>query len=59
MNKQWQQLIQARETIETGGGRPLPAPSWARHSLFHHHGQPLQVLEAFAPWVATRSCRHG
>lgn len=35
----------------------LPNPVWARHSLFHHHGQPLQVLEAFAPWVATHSCR--
>ncbi len=32
-------------------------PRWARHSLFHHHGQPLQVLEAFAPWVSARSCR--
>lgn len=59
MNKQWQQLIQAQETVAAGGRRRLPVPNWARHSLFHHHGQPLQVLEAFAPWVATRSCRHG
>jgi len=31
---------------------PLDAlPRWARHSLFWHRGQPLQVLEAFAPWM--------
>lgn len=29
-----------------------PAPQWARHSVFWRHGQPLQVMEAFAPWVA-------
>lgn len=40
------------------GQRSLP-PRWARHSLFRHHGQPLQVLEAFAPWVSARSCRPG
>ncbi|AWI54002.1 chorismate--pyruvate lyase [Aquabacterium olei] len=26
-------------------------PSWARHSIFRHKGHPLQVLEAFSPWV--------
>lgn len=30
---------------------PCPPPEWARHSVFHHKGQPLQVLEAFSPWV--------
>lgn len=35
-----------------GGKLPLDAlPRWARHSLFWHCGQPLQVLEAFAPWM--------
>lgn len=44
---------------EASASPPTPNPRWARHSLFHHHGQPLQVLEAFAPWVSARSCRHG
>ena len=30
---------------------PDALPRWARHSLFWHKGQPLQVLEAFAPWM--------
>lgn len=30
---------------------PDALPRWARHSLFWHCGQPLQVLEAFAPWM--------
>lgn len=51
----------ARQWARLNGGAPAPSrpPIWSRHSLFHHHGQPLQVLEAFAPWVAVRSCRHG
>jgi len=33
-------------------GCPTDAPPrWARHSLFTHQGRPLQVLEAFAPWM--------
>ncbi|MCH8178313.1 MAG: chorismate lyase [Proteobacteria bacterium] len=31
-------------------------PRWARHSVFWHRGQPLQVLEAFAPWLAPLPC---
>ncbi len=35
--------------------RPWPAnqppPAWARASVFRHHGQPLRVMEAFAPWA--------
>lgn len=39
---------------DDGGGPSGDAlPRWARHSLFTHHGQPLQVLEAFAPWMQT------
>jgi chorismate--pyruvate lyase len=30
-------------------------PLWARHSVFWHHGQPLQVLESFSPWVGRLS----
>lgn len=38
-------------------GRPADAlPRWARHSLFWHRGEPLQVLEAFAPWVTPLPC---
>ena len=38
-------------------GRPADAlPRWARHSLFWHRGEPLQVLEAFAPWVTPLAC---
>lgn len=32
-----------------------PVPRWARRSVFRHQGQPLQVMEAFAPWVGTCS----
>ncbi len=53
MARQWARLS------EDAAHLLAPHPVWARHSLFHHHGQPLQVLEAFAPWVATRSCRQG
>lgn len=55
MTRQWAGLHQGAAPAPL----PSPAPAWARHSLFHHHGQPLQVLEAFAPWVTTRSCRQG
>jgi chorismate--pyruvate lyase len=57
MGKQWARLHAAAAT--TAADAPPRAPTWSRHSLFHHHGQPLQVLEAFAPWVVLRSCRHG
>lgn len=53
MARQWARLNRATAFL------PPPHPVWARHSLFHHQGQPLQVLEAFAPWVSQRSCRHG
>ncbi len=57
---QWGELCQAwAQTPGAGGDAP---PQWARHSVFERHGQPLQVLEAFAPWVcnlsAGRSTRH-
>ena len=35
--------------------RPQPTPRWARSSVFWLHGQPLRVMEAFAPWVARLS----
>ena len=57
--RQWERLGMA-ELPGAEGAPTAPAgsdPRWARHSLFHHHGQPLQVLEAFAPWVASVSCR--
>lgn len=28
-----------------------PLPRWARSSVFWHQGQPLRVMEAFAPWL--------
>lgn len=60
MARQWARLDPAAAVADAPrSSTPAPLPSWARHSLFHHHGQPLQVLEAFAPWVALRSCRHG
>ncbi len=30
---------------------PGPLPRWARSSVFWQHGQPLRVMESFAPWV--------
>lgn len=45
---------------EAAPDAPGPAchalPRWARHSVFWHRGQPLQVLEAFAPWLAPLPC---
>lgn len=38
----------------TGLHAAMPAgllPRWARSSVFWHQGQPLRVLEAFAPWI--------
>ena len=33
-------------------GKPaIPLPRWARSSVFRHQGQPLRVMEAFAPWI--------
>lgn len=32
--------------------RAQHAPRWARASVFRHHGQPLRVMEAFAPWAS-------
>jgi chorismate--pyruvate lyase len=33
-------------------------PHWARSSVFWRHGQPLRVLEAFAPWVIQLAAGH-
>ena len=46
--RQWAQSQTTQNVSE-------PAPSWARRSVFWHHGHPLQVLESFAPWV-TKLC---
>jgi chorismate--pyruvate lyase len=40
-----------RQPLGTG----LAAPTWMRWSVFHRHGQPLLVQEAFAPWVLKRA----
>lgn len=48
LERQWSRL--------ESGVEASPPPCWARHSLFRHHGQPLQVLEAFSPWVAKLLC---
>jgi chorismate--pyruvate lyase len=45
MRTQWTRL--------PGEQHSMPAPRWARSSVFWRHGQPLRVMEAFAPWVAT------
>ena len=47
MARAWQQQAPQADAH----GRQDAPPQWARHSLFWHHGQPLQVLEAFAPWM--------
>lgn len=67
MARQWARLHPAADAVAAGdiSASPSssrssllgPAPCWARHSLFLHHGQPLQVLEAFAPWVGLLGCR--
>ena len=71
MARQWARLSGAKvpaapahaalaSSVGGQAARPRPpCPSWARHSLFHHHGQPLQVLEAFAPWLAGHDGRRG
>lgn len=45
MRTQWARLA--------GAPNSTTAPRWARSSVFWRHGQPLRVMEAFAPWVAT------
>ena len=40
-----------REWARLGLGATAPAPAWCRRSVFWHRGQPLQVMESFAPWV--------
>lgn len=53
MARQWARLHTPAGLDAEGAQMALaPPPLWARHSLFHHHGQPLQVLEAFAPWLS-------
>ena len=44
---------------QAAGATPVrgPAPAWVRHSVFRHRGHPLQVMEAFAPWVLHLDCR--
>lgn len=44
VRKQWMRL-----PIETA---EASVPRWARSSVFLHKGQPLRVMEAFAPWVS-------
>ncbi|MGE5452380.1 MAG: chorismate--pyruvate lyase family protein [Acidobacteriota bacterium] len=43
LSRQWRPL--------TGPALPSALPAWARRSVFWHKGQPLQVMETFAPWV--------
>lgn len=54
LSRQWRQIAPGDTRLPLLGADA--APRWARHSLFHHHGQRLQVLEAFAPWVSKLSC---
>ncbi len=35
-----------------------PGPAWVRRSVFWHKGQPLQVMESFAPWVLALPATH-
>ena len=40
-----------REWQRLGMAASGPAPIWCRRSVFWRRGQPLQVMESFAPWV--------
>ena len=40
-----------REWQRLGMAVSGPAPVWCRRSVFWRRGQPLQVMESFAPWV--------
>lgn len=40
-----------REWERLGLPNAGPAPTWCRRSVFWRCGQPLQVMESFAPWV--------
>lgn len=51
-------LVRRSWTREAGPWNDSP-PAWVRHSVFHHKGQPLQVLEAFSPWVDTLTTPRG
>lgn len=55
---QGQRLSRAWHMAQVADAPPHTTPPlWARHSLFRHRGHPLQVLEAFAPWVLPLECR--
>lgn len=58
MSRQWSGLGDAAQLMEDGIKplTPTSTPNWARHSLFFHHKHPLQVIEAFAPWVTKHRC---
>jgi len=43
LHRQWAGLMPGQPAHE--------APNWARSSVFWRSGQPLRVLEVFAPWV--------
>ena len=45
LRNQWLHLPQQTTGAEV--------PQWARSSVFWHKGQPLRVMEAFAPWVGS------
>lgn len=53
--RQWQALTRNAAPDATPDTTPCfarySAPTWARRSVFWHKGQPLQVMECFAPWV--------
>jgi chorismate--pyruvate lyase len=47
------QLRDAWAALHPGSGN-ADLPRWARSSVFWHKGQPLRVMEAFAPWITHR-----
>lgn len=51
MDRQW------RRHPGLAGITHRPTPDWIRRSVFWHRGAPLQVQEAFAPWVTRLKTR--
>ncbi len=51
LSRQWRALSGTSAPDAAPNASPYCAPTWARRSVFWHKGQPLQVMESFAPWV--------
>jgi chorismate--pyruvate lyase len=56
LSRQWLSATSLCDTVASPDRQKQPGtPRWARHSVFRHGGQALQVMECFTPWVQALS----